>query len=89
VEGSVNLAGFWRLMGLVEREYDDDDTERLRDRIQRARDYVDSRTFRADLVQALPDSAPRGYLLVTPGDTNLYVGTGAGNPLRKVPTLAL
>lgn len=77
-------------MGLLEREYDDtNEPERLRDRIQKARDYVDSRACRADVVQTLPASAPGGYLLVTPGDTNLYIGAGAGNPLRKIPTQQL
>ncbi len=42
--------------------------------------------YRADVVAELPASAPPGYLLLTPGDPNLYVGTGAANPLRKIPT---
>jgi hypothetical protein len=79
----AGLSGFWRLLTLVEQEYDPDD-QTLRDRIDKARAYVDNQTHRAEVVNPLPASAPPGYLLVTPGDTNLYVGTGAG--LRKIPT---
>ena len=56
----------------------------IRDRVTA---YVDAQSYRADVVQTLPVSAPRGYLMVTPGDPNLYVGTGMANPLRKLPTL--
>lgn len=79
---SVNLAGFWRLMALVEREYEKEDDELS---VRKAKTYVDNHMYRADVVNPLPPSAPPGYLLVTPGDTNLYVGTGSG--LRKIATV--
>jgi hypothetical protein len=82
------LSGFWRLFSLLDQEYDQDD-ETLRSRIDKAKTYVDNNTHRADIVNPLPSSAPPGYLLVTPGDTNLYVGAGMANPLRKIPTQAV
>ena len=54
-----------------------------------ARAYVDARLYRAEVVTPLPANAPAGKFLVTPGDPNLYVGTGAANPLRKIPTQAV
>jgi hypothetical protein len=42
--------------------------------------------YRAELVSSLPASASAGYLLVMPGDINLYIGAGLANPLRKIPT---
>jgi hypothetical protein len=84
----MNLAGWSRVLGKLEREYDaDEDT--LAERIGKARDYVDSNTHRADLVADLPTSAPPGYLMVKAGDPNLYVGAGLANPLRKIPTQAV
>jgi hypothetical protein len=80
----VNLAGFWRALALLER---DDDPADDRTTLERAKAYVDSRVYRADVVASLPASAPPGYLLVTAGDPNLYVGTGSG--LRKIPTQAV
>jgi hypothetical protein len=47
---------------------------------------VEQVMYRAAVVPSLPASAPAGYLLVTGGDTNLYIGTGPANPLRKLPT---
>jgi hypothetical protein len=82
----AGLSGFWRLFNLLDQEYDPDD-ETLRSRIVKAKAYVDNQTHRAEVVNPLPVSAPPGYLLVTPGDTNLYVGTGPG--LRKIPTQAV
>jgi hypothetical protein len=84
----VNLARFWRVYSLLEREYDADD-ESLRHRIDMARDYVDNHTHRADLVTELPANAPPGYLMVKAGDPFLYVGAGMANPLRKIPTQAV
>jgi hypothetical protein len=84
----VNLARFWRVYSLLEREYDADD-ESLRHRIDMARDYVDNHTHRADLVTELPTNAPPGYLMVKAGDPFLYVGAGMANPLRKIPTQAV
>jgi hypothetical protein len=49
---------------------------------------VDSRAHRADVVDALPDHAPPGYLIVTAGDPNLYIGAGPNMPLRRVATIA-
>jgi hypothetical protein len=84
----VNLARFWRVYSLLEREYDADD-ESLRHRIDMARDYVDNHPHRADLVTELPANAPPGYLMVKAGDPFLYVGAGMANPLRKIPTQAV
>lgn len=50
-------------------------------------DRARQRLYRVDIVPTLPPEAPAGYLLATPGDTNIYVGTGEGRPLRKIPTL--
>ena len=61
----------------------------LADAANRLYGYVDSSAHRADVLQTLPASAPRGYLIVVPGDPNLYVGTGPGTPLRKLPTQLL
>lgn len=58
----------------------------LRQRLRNAEDRIQAVVFRADVVPTLPSSAPRGYLMVTSGDPNLYVGTGTGNPLRKIPS---
>jgi hypothetical protein len=80
----VNLAQWVRLVANLEQEYDTDVT--LSDRIVQARDYVDNRLYRADLVTDLPASAPPGYLMVKAGDINLYIGAGLANPLRKIPT---
>lgn len=44
---------------------------------------------RALVVPSLPAHAPAGTLLVTAGDTNIYVGTGPNTPLRRVATQAL
>lgn len=85
----MNLAGFWRVFSLMEREYDPDE-ETLRDRISQARDYVDARLYRAELMTPLPTNAPAGKLMVTTGgDINLYVGTGMTTPLRRIPTQPL
>lgn len=50
---------------------------------------VEQAAHTADVVATLPVSAPAGYLLVKAGDINLYVGTGTGTPLRKIPTQAV
>lgn len=84
----MDLARFWRLVNQVDREYDQDDT-RLRDRIVQAREYVDERLYRAEVVDPLPANAPAGKLMVTPGDIHLYVGAGPSAPLRRIPTQAI
>jgi hypothetical protein len=84
---SLNLASLARIFSRLERDYPTEDAEDLSARIDKARAYVDSHLYRADVVPTLPPSAPAGYLLVTAGDTNLYVGTGTG--LRKIPTQAV
>lgn len=88
----MNLANWVRILARLEREpayADDPDETPLSERIAKAKTYVDNRLYRADDVPVLPASAPRGYFLVTAGDTNLYVGTGVGNALRKIPTQAV
>lgn len=84
----MNLAHFARLLGILGSE-DLSEEESFGERISRARQYADARFFRADLVDELPESAPRGYLLVTPGDPFLYVGTGLGSALRRIRLEAL
>lgn len=54
-----------------------DDLDRL---VTAARNQL----HRVDIVAVVPASAPPGYLLMVPGDPNLYIGTGTG--LRKVLT---
>lgn len=64
----------------------------LRAKYQAAKDKLDAleqAQNRAAVVNPLPVNAPRGILLVTPGDINLYVGTGPNTPLRKIPTAAV
>jgi hypothetical protein len=85
----VNLAQWLRIGPKLEREFDNEDADTLHDRIVTAREYVDARLYRADLVAELPASAPPGYLMVKAGDVNLYVGAGMTNPLRRIPTQAL
>jgi hypothetical protein len=85
----MNLAQWLRIGPKLEREFDNEDADTLHDRIVTAREYVDARLHRADIVAELPASAPPGYLLVTPGDPFLYVGTGMTNPLRRIPTQAI
>lgn len=85
----MNLSTWLRILPRLEREYEPNDEISLRDRIDQARDYVDNHVYRADVVTVIPASAPAGYLMVKAGDINLYVGTGAGNPLRKIPTQAV
>lgn len=58
----------------------------LRQRLRIAEDRIQAVVYRADVVSTLPSSAPPGYLMVKPGDINLYVGTGTGSPLRKIPS---
>ena len=85
----MNLSGWLRLIARLEREDFRDDIT-LSQRIDQAKDYVDNRLYRAEVVDPLPLSAPAGMLLVTPGDTHVYVGAGdAPRPLRKIPTLPL
>lgn len=89
---SVNLGQLTRIFNRLERDYPTDDAEDLSARIEKARDYVDNHVYRADAVAVLPASAPAGYLLVKTGapiDTNLYVGAGMANPLRRIPTQAV
>lgn len=83
----MNLGAWQRLVGWLEREDYDEYGDTMSERIEQARAYVDNRLYRADVVAQLPPSAPAGYLLVTAGDPNLYVGTGQG--LRKIPTQAV
>lgn len=86
----MNLGAWQRLLTWLEREeYGEEYGGTLSERIEQARTYVDNRLYRADVVQQLPQNAPAGMLLVTPGDINLYVGTGGASPLRKIPTQAL
>lgn len=84
----MTLTGFWRLFALLDQEYDADD-ETLRARIGKAREYVDQKAHRADVVANLPANAPPGYFMVKAGDPNLYIGTGMSTPLRRIPTQAL
>ena len=84
----MNLATWLRIAPKIEREYDEDERT-LAERIRNAREYVDNHLHRADVVEAIPVNAPRGYLLMTPGDPNLYVGTGMTTPLRRIPTQPL
>jgi hypothetical protein len=86
---SLNLASLARIFSRLERDYPTDDAENLSDRIDKARQYVDSHLYRADVVPALPPDAPAGYLMVKAGDINLYIGTGTGSPLRRIPTQAV
>jgi hypothetical protein len=79
----VNLATYLRVLELGARDLDDTDGRTV---LERAKGYVDNRTFRAELVTDLPLSAPPGYLMVKAGDINLYIGAGLANPLRKIPT---
>jgi hypothetical protein len=86
----VNLAQWLRISPKLEREFDDDDEiDTLHERIVNAREYVDNHLHRADLVTELPASAPPGYLMVKAGDSNIYVGAGMANPLRRIPTQAI
>jgi hypothetical protein len=82
----VNLTQWLRIAPRLEREFDNQDTDTLHDRIVDAKEYVDNNTHRAELVATHPPSAPPGYLMVKAGDINLYVGAGLASPLRKIPT---
>lgn len=65
----------------------------LRDRadtIDGRLDKLELQANRALVVQTLPASAAAGKWLITPSDpVNVYIGAGAGNPLRKIPTQLL
>lgn len=51
---------------------------------------LERQVFRARVVDALPSQAIEGALLKIRGDDAfIYVGTGAGNALRKIPTQPL
>jgi hypothetical protein len=79
----VNLAAWHRILGKLERDESGGGESTI---LERAHDYVDNHTHRAELVTTLPLSAPPGYLMVKAGDINLYVGAGLASPLRKIPT---
>lgn len=80
----MNFEQYQRLLPRLERDYPDADQRQL---IDRACEYVDKRIYRADVVPSIPPAAPPGYLMMTAGDPNLYVGTGTG--VRKIPTQAV
>jgi hypothetical protein len=80
----VNLGRWVAIRDRLSDDYPDDDTRQL---LERAKEYVDNHLYRADVVPQIPSSAPPGYLMVTAGDPNLYVGTGTG--VRKIPTQAV
>lgn len=80
----MNLDRYLRLLRRLDDDYPDTEPRQL---LERACDYVDKRIYRADVVPAIPNSAAPGYLMVTAGDPNLYIGTGNG--VRKIPTQAV
>lgn len=80
----MDFQRYLRVFARIDEDYPDADDRQL---IARACEYVDKRVYRADVVPSIPTSAPPGMLMVTAGDPNLYVGTGAG--VRKIPTQAV
>ena len=70
---------------IVALEQANADTDEAVDALE---EQVVAAVHRADVLTAIPETAPRAYLFMVPGDPNLYVGAGAG-ALRKLPTLPI
>jgi hypothetical protein len=74
----MNLTSWSRILSRLDEDYTGDAT--LLERLRRVK-------HRADVVDTLPAHAPRGYLLMSAGDPDLFIGMGQGQALRRVPTL--
>lgn len=59
----------------------------LRFLLVRGRELWQTR-YRAEVVAEVPANAPRGLLMVTPGDPHLYIGAGPSQRVRRVVTEA-